>query len=67
MYSLSSFFSVGGVMHLDQVIQLINVMILIEVLCLLGGKFRDWEVEAVIQQPLDLGVDLASDIRGMSE
>ena len=54
-------------MHLDQVIQLINVMILIEVLCLLGGKFRDWEVEAVIQQPLDLGVDLASDIRGMSE
>ena len=54
-------------MHLDQVIQLINVMILIEVLRLLDAQVRDWEVKAVIQQPLDLGMDLAGDIRGVSE
>ena len=54
-------------MHLDQVIQLINVMILIEVLRLLDAQVGDQVVKAVIQQPLDLGVDLASDIRGMSE
>ena len=54
-------------MHLDQIIQLINVMILIEVLRLLDAQVRDWAVKAVIQQPLDLGVDLAGDIRGVSE
>ena len=54
-------------MHLDQVIQLINVMILIELLRLLHTQFRDWTVKAVIQQPLDLGVNLAGDIRGVSQ
>ena len=54
-------------MHLDQVIQLINVMILIEVLRLLHAQVGDRAVEAVIQQPLYLGVDLAGDIRGVSQ
>ena len=54
-------------MHLDQVTQLINVMILIEVLRLLDAQVRDRAVKAVIQQPLDLGVDLAGDIRGVSQ
>ena len=54
-------------MHLDQVVQLINVMILIEVLRLLDAQVRDRAVKAVIQQPLDLGVDLAGDIRRVSE
>ena len=59
--------SVGSVMCLDLVIQLVNVVILIESLRLLGAQVGDWEPEAVIQQPLDLGVDLAGDVGGVGE